>query len=272
MLVQGSLFMTQVYIIAGIIITIIVLICFIFIRQTITKRKKEKMRLHRALDKRAKDLVQMLNAFPPNFLPQDLLVFLHRCIVDTYEQLSKLSPDEPEYLEHFKAHTAHMEAAMRAPKTKSEASLQNSSQINEIRQYLNYLGRFMQKWMQRGNISLKQYGNYKDLLKKLITQLMVDNYSLSAKQAVQMDKTKLAIHYYMLAKNLLTKEGLIASKKNRLVMIDQELATLEKRLKDEEQEAGHVAEVSEQEEDTDESKQWKKFDEDADWKKKNVYD
>ncbi|MGH1484594.1 MAG: hypothetical protein ACRBCI_00155 [Cellvibrionaceae bacterium] len=264
--------MTQVYIIAGIIIAIIVLICFVFIRQTITKRHKEKLRLHRALDKRAKDLVQMLNAFPPNFLPQDLLVFLYRCIVDTYEQLSKLSPDEPEYLEHFKAHTAHMEAAMRAPKTKSEVSLQSSTQINEIRQYLNYLGRFMQKWMQRGNLSSKQYANYKDLLKKLITQLMIDNYVLSAKQAVQMEKTKLAVHYYMLAKNLLTKEGLLASKKNRLAVIDEELSRLEKQLQQEEETAPTVNEAAVEDDSSDENKQWQKYDEDADWKKKNVYD
>lgn len=266
--------MTQVYIIAGIMILIIMPICVVFIRQTITKRKKEQMRLHRALDQRAKDLTQMINAFPPQFLPQELSVFLYRCLVDTYEQLSKLSPDNPEYLEQFKIHTAQMEAIMRVPKERSDVSLNSTSQINEIRQYLNHLGRFIQKWMQRGNISSKQYSGYKDILKKLITQLMVDNYSISAKQAVQMGKEKLAVHYYMLAKNLLTKEGIIASKKDRLEKINQRLSELERKLEMQEEAEGKSAkeEKAVKAASNSDDKECKGFDEDDDWKKKNVYD
>ncbi|MBX2809949.1 MAG: hypothetical protein KTR20_15105 [Cellvibrionaceae bacterium] len=265
--------MTQVYIIAGIIMLISVLICYIFIRQTIVKRRRERARLHRALDKRAKDLIQMLNAFPTNFLPRDLLIFLFRCIVDVYEQLSKLAPDELEYLDNFKLYTAQMETAMRAPKDSSEeVVLQSSSQINEIRQYLNYLGRFLQKWMQRGNISAKQYGGYKELIKRLIVQLMVDNYTLSAKQATQMDKAKLAIHYYMLAKNMLVKEGLIASRRERLQFIDEEIQSLEQRLEEEGQATSEVAASASAEQAEEEQKQWEQFEEEADWKKKNVYD
>jgi hypothetical protein len=265
--------MAQVYIIAGIIITISVLICVIYIRQTIIKRAKEKARLHRALDKRAKDLVQMLNAFPPNFLPRDLLVFIHRCIVDVFEQLSKVAPDEPEYLEHFKAYTGHMETVIRMPAKATEVVLQSSTQINEIRQYLNYLGQFLQKWMERGNISAKQYSLYKELLKRLITQLMVDNYTLSAKQAVQLEKPKLAIHYYMLAKSVLTKEGALASKKERLLFINQELQHLEQKVREEELRNGVTTVTSPEENEGNEAtKQWQKFEENAEWKKKNIYD
>ncbi len=238
------------------------------------KRKKEKMRLHRALDKRSADLIQMLNAFPPNFLPQDLQIFLFRCIVDVFEQLSKLAPEKEEYLEQFKVYTTHMESALRAPKNNAEVNLQSSAQINEIRQYLNYLGRFMQRWMQRGNLSTKQYSGYKELLKNLIAKLMVDNYVLSAKQAVQIEKHKLAVHYYMLAKNILTKEGLAAGNKGRLTFINEELSTLEKRVKEEEQaEAKNTAsENGEQEQEGEDAKAWQKYSEDEDWKKKNVYD
>jgi hypothetical protein len=265
--------MTQVYIIAGTIILIVVLISFVFIRQTISKRQKEKLRLHRALDKRSKDLVHMLNAFPPNFLPRDLLVFLYRCIVDTYEQLSKLSPNEPEYLELFKTYTTQMESVMRAPQSDAEVNLQNSSQINEIRQYLNYLGRFLQKWMQRGNISQKQYVLYKGLLKKLITKLMVDNYMLSAKQSIQIDKPKLAIHYYSLAKSLITKESLLKATKSTLTHIQEELTHLEQRVKEEEADKeAEEALNAETEQDDSEIKEWQQFKEDEDWKKKNIYD
>lgn len=264
--------MAQVYIIAGVIVLVSVLICYIFIRQTIVKRQKEKARLHRALEKRSKELVQMLNSFPANFLPRDLSVFLYRCIVDVYEQLSKLMPEETEFIENFKLYTGQMESAMRTPATNTSVTFTNSSQINEVRQYLNYFGRFLQTWMQRGNISSKQYGTYKGLIKQLVVQLMVDNYVLSAKQSTQMDKPKLAIHYYMLAKNLITKEGVAASRKGHLALIEEELSSLEKRVAEEARTGeGSVEEVPQVEENEEES-QWKQFEEDSGWKKKNIYD
>lgn len=261
--------MTQIYIITGIIVLVCSLICYVFIRQTITKRNSEKKRLKRALDKRAKDLVQMLNSFPANFLPRDLQVFVYRCIIDSFEQLSKLDPSEPEYIEHFKSYTSNMESTMRAPKTMANVTFQSSTQINEIRQYLNYLSRFMQKWMQRGNINQKQYSHYKELLKKLITQLMVDNYTISAKQAIQIDKPKLAIHYFSLAKKALTKEELLTSKESRLVLVNEELKKLEYLVQQQESLSNNNQTT---EEDNEDDKEWQKFEEDDDWKKKNIYD
>jgi hypothetical protein len=84
--------MTSVYIIIGLILLTCGLICYVFIKQTIVKRKRERTRLFNALEKRSKELLQMLNAFPPHFLPKDISVFLYRCIVDVFEQLSKLEP------------------------------------------------------------------------------------------------------------------------------------------------------------------------------------
>ena len=162
--------MTPVYIIIGLIVLTCVLICYIYIKQTIVKRKREKARLFNALLKRSKELLQMLNAFPPHFLPKDLSVFLHRCIVDIFEQLSKLEPERSEFLEQFTLYTTTMETTIREPVNSSQVRLQSSTQINEIRQYLNYLGRFMQKWVQRGNLSDKQYGAYKVTLKNLVNE------------------------------------------------------------------------------------------------------
>ncbi|MFT6388034.1 MAG: hypothetical protein ACJAUP_001407 [Cellvibrionaceae bacterium] len=268
--------MTQVYVIIGIIMLACLLVCYIFVKQTVIKRKKEKMRLRRALEKRSQDLVRMLTAFPPNFLPNDLQIFLYRCIIDVFEQLSTLAPEEHEYLENCTRYTSHMETAARSPQTQSQASIQNSSQINELRQHLNYLGRFLQKWLQRGNINAKQYAHYKVLLKNNITKLMIDNYSLSAKYAVDIEKHKLAAHYFMLAKNLITKEGLIASHKGRLLLINQELVKLDEHLKAEaEKQVGFDGiehkekDNNHEDENTQKLQQFKEVDE---WKKKNVYD
>lgn len=265
--------MTQVYVIIGVLMLVCILVCYIFVKQTVIKRKREKLRLKRALDKRSQDLVQMLNAFPSDFLPNDLQTFIYRCIVDVFEQLSKLAPDEPEYLENFTLYTSQMETAVRTPQAQSNASIQSGSQINELRQYLNHLGRFIQKWLQRGNITPKQHAHYKALLKSVITKLMIDNYSLSAKSAADMEKYKLSAHYYTLAKSLITKEGLIATHKGKLELINQELARLAKIIQTEadKQKALKKLETSEQEADEN-GEQWQDFKKEDEWKKKNVYD
>ncbi len=269
--------MTQVYAVAGIIILVCVMICYLFVRQTIIKRKKEKMRLKRALNKRANDLVQMHNAFPPHFLPKDLQMLLYRCIIDVYEQLNKLEPEESDYLENFTLYTSHMESAARITESTTEITLQNSSQINELRQYLNYLGRFIQKWMERGNITSKQYAHYKAQLKQVICKLTVDNYTVSAKAAVSAGKTKLAIHYYTLSKSLIKKEGLVAQNKNKVISINQELERLEEMVRAEELRQAELANAKVKEHGVEqpsaEQDQWDKFSEgDDEWKKKNIYD
>ena len=262
--------MTAVHIIIGLIILTCALICYIFIKQTIVKKKREKARLFKALENRAKELLQMLNAFPPQFLPKDLSVFLHRCIVDAFEQLSKLEPDRPEFLEQFTLYTTAMETIIRQPAENNDSYLQSSSQINEIRQYLNYLGRFLQKWLQRGNLSERQYSSYKNSLKNLANKLMVDNYILSARKSIDIKKYKLAVHYFTLAKKIMAKEGLSGIQKESLHYINEELAKLTELIKAEEDAAGIAnADITA---DNNESNEWSGFDENDDWKKKNVYD
>ena len=264
--------MTQVYLSVGIILTITLLVCYLFIRQTITKRKKNKLRLHRVLDKRAVELLQVLNAFPTNFLPKDLQVFLYRCIVDTFEQLAQLSPDEPKYLEHLKTYSASMEAIMRASPETNETSLQQTNQINEMRKHLSHLEHFIKKWKQIGNLNEKQYSHYKELLKQLLTQLMVDNYVLLAKQSVRVEKTTLAIHYYVLAKNLLVEGGLEVSKKSYLATINKELNMLEKKAEKEITSNVTLADITENKETSSVQYQWQECEEDDFGKKKSVYD
>jgi len=264
--------MTQIYVIIGVIMLFCILVCYIFVRQTVVKRRKEKARLKRALDKRSQDLIQILNSFPPNFLPNDLFTFIYRCIVDALEQLSKLAPNEPEYLENLTLYTTQMETATRTPKEQAETCIESSSQINELRQCLNHLGRFIQKWFQRGNITSKQYAHYKISLKRIITKLMVDNYSLSAKSAADINKYKLSSHYYMLAKNLITKEGLIASNKERLTLINKELERLETAIEDEAKQAETESEATAGNGSNPSPEGWKGFKKEEDWKKKNVYD
>lgn len=262
--------MTQIYLTIGIIVIIAALVCYIFIRQTINERKQEKDRLHRALSKRAKELLQMISAFPDNFLPQELVVFIYRCIIDAYEQLTKLSPSETQYIEALKIHSSQLEGIIRKQSSGSAEDLQSSAQINELRQYLNLLSGFLQKSMQRSHITQKQHAHYRLLVKELIIRLAINNYMISAKQSLDIKKTKLAIHYYDLAKKLLVRET-PSHYKERIEKINAHLKPL---LEMEEimQAEQNALKAEESEEDKGEKSEWDEFEDKDGWKKKNVYD
>lgn len=261
--------MSPVYAIAGMLAIIALGICYIFIRQTLLKKKQEKARLIRALSKRASDLIQMVNGFPDNFLGRDLSVLLFRNIVDVFEQLSQLDSNETQYIENFKFYTKKMEEAQKISKTQeAAATILSGSQINETRQYLNFLNRFLQKWAQRGNISQKQHSVYKDQIQKLNAQLKVDSYMMMAAQARETEKPKLAIHYYQLAKNLITEEGLSNVKQRQLMSIEE---TLPRLMAEMEQQAQSQPEKENTESPEDEG--WAEYEEEEEsWKKKRVYD
>jgi hypothetical protein len=265
--------MTQTYITIGIIAIIGLLVCYVFIRQTIGERQREKERLHRALEKRAKELLQMVSAFPDNFLPKELLVFIYRCIIDAYEQLTKLKPAEIQYVDSLKMHSLQLETVVRNTSSHKVEDLQSLTQINELRQYLNLVGGFLQKSAQRNHITHKQHLYYRQLVKELMIRLAVNNYSASAKQALEVQKNKLAIHYYELARKLLIRETPNGYKESiqkinlRLEPL-REMEGIEPDIQTEvSANTDGAAPAEEQEKD-----EWNDFKEDTEWKKKNVYD
>lgn len=266
--------MTQIYITIAVIGIVALLVCYVFIKQTISERKQEKERLHRALKKRAKDLIQMLSAFPEHYLPKEIAVFVYRVVVDAYEQLTKLEPSEKAYAEGFKFHTAQMEATARQPENRKLQHLQSAAQINELRQYINILSGFCMKSMKRGQISSKQCAHYKALLKELSIHLACDNYNVCAKQAKDNGKPKLAIHFYELAKNLLLKET-PADYKSSIQFINEEIPKLQEleRAQLSEKERLLAEKRDEQlNQPSPEEAEWDEFQEEAGWKKKNIYD
>jgi len=265
--------MTQTYIISGIIAIICALVCYIFIRQTISERKLERERLQRALNKRAKELMQAIGLFPEDFLPKELEVFLYRCIIDVYEQLIRLAPTEKGYVEALQAHTAQLEFTVRKPEGQVTEDLQSTSQINEFKQYLSLIGNFLQKSTQRGQITERQHSHYRSLLKELVIKLTVNGHVISAQQSIEMQKLKLALHYYDLAKNLLIKEK-PAGCKVQIQKLNTRAQPLLERVQAEEADVReenkhprvHAPEPSDKKPPRD------TFEEESGWKKKNVYD
>lgn len=263
--------MTQIYITIGIIAIIAALVCYVFIRQTIGERQQEKDRLQRVLAKRANDLQQIVSVFPDHFLPKELIVFIYRCIIDAYEQLSKLAPSEKKHIEALKLHSTQLESIVRKPENAKAADLQSVTQINELRQYLNLLGSFLQKSLKRGHISQKQHAHYRQLLKELIIKLAVNNYMISAKQSLEIQKTKLSLHYYDLAKKLLIRET-PSNYKDSISMIDLAIEPLLAMEQAEQAEQKASVKEAENAEGSDDNSEWDEFQEESGWKKKNVYD
>jgi hypothetical protein len=129
----------------------------------------------------------------------------------------------------------------------------------------------MQKLVQRGNLSNKQYAVYKVILKNLVTKLMIDNYMLSAKKSLDIEKNKLAVHYLTLAKDIIIKEGLVSTQKDNIDHINEELLRLNELLKLEDEAAGKVQVDIDTRVKADDN-QWNAFESNDDWKKKDVYD
>lgn len=250
--------MTQIYITIGIISLVALLICYIFIRQTVSQRKQEKERLSRVLAKRANELLQMLSVYPDNFLPSEIVVFVYQCIIEMHEKLCRLQPTNTDYITALKTHKMQLEVIIRNPASGSSPELQNLSQINEIKPYIKLLVGFLQTSCKNNRITKKQYEHYHSLLKALMIKLSVNGSHLTASQALNEGKIKNAIHQYHLAKQLLERET-PANYQEQIQKIDHILGPLQEQEQREQEDK--IREENSQ-----------KPEAEADWKKKNVYD
>ncbi len=263
--------MTSVYLVSAFIIIACITVCVMFVRQTIEKRHRERARLVRALEKRGHELAQMLSGFPPHFLPRDIIVLIYRCLIDTYQQLSRLETNKMEYMDLFKTYSEGMEKALSESINNRRVTLQSAQQIGDIKRYLVYLSRFLIKLTGKGSIDKRQFAHYNSMLKLLSHQMSVDNYCLAAIQAQQSQKDKLALHYLKLAQKIILQDGVMHEQKEQITEINQRISECEQRITQEEPQIVIKAESRE----TDASKtekEWETFQQDAGWKKKTIYD
>lgn len=231
------------------------------------ERHKQKERLRRALEKHTKELLKMVSAFPNDFLPKDILIFIYGCIITDYEQLSKLCPNNQQHIDAIKCHATTREDIVRKTEDTQYAELKNISQINESHQYIHLLRHFLQKSLKRHNITTIQHDHYNQLINELTTQLTVNNHTLSAKNACEIKKNKLAIHHYELAKQLLLQETPRAYKES-IQIINTKMEPLLEIVANEEIEQQNA----DDERNKDATNEWDSFEADSGWKKKNIYD
>ncbi len=263
--------MSSIYIAAIIVIALVVLVCYAFVSQSLEQKRKQKQRLMTALKTRLRDFKYMLKGFPADFLPKELVILVHRCLIDVYEQLAHIEPKEPLYKEELNLYSKQMQEALQKPNTAKAKPLQNIQQIKEVRQHLKELNTFVAHLEQRGTLTTNQADIHRQQIKQLIIQISVDAYILHAKDAQQNNKARLALHYYNLASKLLARENADGAYQKQLANLSAITAQIEAKLADEEPD--HKESEEQKAEKDAVTQAWENFAEgDKSWKKKHLYD
>ncbi len=258
-----------IFIVVIIIVLLIALAAYAFISQAIEKKRVQKQRILMTLKTKQRNFVHLINGFPPNFLTTDLLSLIYRALIDTCEQLSKIEPKEQRHQDEITLYTNQLDAL---PKNSAaqRARVDNPQAMKDIRQHLQELQHFLVQQESIKSINKVQFSAYLDQIKRLALQMSVDAYLYHAKQAQQAGKLRLAIHYFSLAKKLLTAENASRAYDKQIAQLDAITGKLEEKAQ-----ISGEPEAADQNPATGEpaAKEWDNFTvpEDA-WKKKQIYD
>lgn len=259
----------SIYIVITIIVLLSALACYAFISQAIEKKSVQKQRILMTLKTKQRNLVHLINGFPPNFLTNDLLGLIYRALIDACEQLSKIEPNDPRHLDDVTLYTNQRDAL---PKnnTVQRARVDNPQAMKDIRQHLQELQHFLAQQEATKTINKVQFTAYIDQINRLALQMSVDAYLFQAKQAQQIGKLRLAIHFFLLAKKMLTAENATRTYDKQIAQIDGIIAKLEEKaqIQGEAPAATSSATLSDPA-----AKEWENFaPPDDKWKKKQIYD
>lgn len=258
--------MTSVYVAGGIIVVLILMVCYAFMIQTVTKKKEQQQRLTHALEQRIKKFRILLSGFPEGFLPQDLTLLIYRHLIDAAQQLTALCPKESNYIEELELFSREMSDIQRRPPAARRIRVESPKQGKEIKQYLTELNKFVHRLHQRGKLAKADFDAHSADIRQLVLHIAVDNYISHATTAESADKPKMALHYYTLARNLLGKDTLNKEYKQRLNEINRHIIRLESIVDDE------PKEIDAEESPTNDTA-WNEFGAgDESWKKKAIYD
>ena len=267
--------MSSAAIITIILVLLAMLVAFAFISQSVERRRKQQQRITAALRQRAKDFRFMASGFPQGFLPKELSILVLRCLLDVTEQLSKLQPNEESYIGELEACRKQLDDIKRQPAKKERVKLENPQQVKEVKALLQGLNTFIAQQAARGRITDAEHKGYEKHIKRLVVQITVDSYIVTAKQSLSGKKERLALHYYTLARKLLFKEGLQIEYQALVGQLNEKISELESLVAESEPEYEIDQRAQEFREQA--SSEWDEFEQEQKeaedtWKKKTIYD
>ncbi|RYY75977.1 MAG: hypothetical protein EOO52_00130 [Gammaproteobacteria bacterium] len=258
----------SIFIVVTIVVLLIALAGYAFISQSIEKKRAQRQRILMALKTKQRNFVHLINGFPPNFLASDLLGLIYRALIDTCEQLSKVEPKEQRHLDDINLYTNQLDALPKSNPAQ-RPRIENPQAMKEIRQHLLELQNFLIQQEASRNINKVQFGAYIDQIKRLSLQMSVDAHLYQGKQAQQAGKLRLAIHFFTLAKKMLTAENASRTYDKQIAQLDSILHKLEEKA----QINNEPADVTHASQQPEVAKEWDNFTPPTDnWKKKQVYD
>jgi len=223
-------------IIAGIVaVVLLALISAAIAIQTIEKNNKEKRRMETALKARIRNFNHMLTNFPDGFLGKDLQLLVCQCLVDVYEQLKQLQPGNKQHSAGLASVNQQITQLSAQASQQTTVTLTDTEQIKEIQQMLSSLFNFIARLRASGRINDQQAQVYAQQIRQLTLQTSLDALNQSAKQAIQIGKHKLAIHYYHMAVDKLKKENADGNRDKHLASYQERIAQLEAQLGEREQ-------------------------------------
>jgi hypothetical protein len=264
------------YVITIVFLLLILLAGYLFLSHSIEKRRTRRQRLITALRARRNSFRDLATGFPAGFLSHDLTALLYRALVDCSEQLSRLEPKDSTHAEQLSLYS-NLLATQKDTGQHTKVRLENPQQIKEAHQLLQELSKFVLQQSSLKVINQIQTKVYTDQINRLVLQLSIDGHIFNARQAQQVGKARLAVHYYTLARKALAAENPGHNFDKQITQLDAVIAKLqEKAAAVPENEAAKdtaIAQTKPAATGAPPNKEWKQFDEENEkWKKKQIYD
>jgi hypothetical protein len=264
------------YVIAIIFLVLTLLAGYLFLSHSIEKRRVQRQRLITALRARRNSFRDLATGFPTGFLSNDLTALLYRALIDCCEQLSRLDPKDPTHAEQFNLYT-NLLATQKDSSQQARVRLDNPQQIKEAHSLLHELHKFVMQQSTLHLINQVQTDAYVDQINRLVLQMSVDGHIFNARQAQQVGKARLAVHYYTLARKALAGENAGHGFDKQIAQLDSIIAKLQEKADATPEGVTTPASATQGKSatttDGSSSKEWKHFDEENEkWKKKQIYD
>ena len=263
--------MSSITIITAIIVLLAVLVCYAFVAQTVAQKRQQRERLSNALKTRVRNFKFMLNNLPAGFLPKELTLLIQRSLIQVLEQLVKLDTKDGNHAQDLKIVAQQMaETQRQPPQSSASPPLDNPQKAQEVKACLEELYKFIFQLEGKKGMTRPQANVYRNMIKQLVLQLTVDGYVLHGRIAKEKEKFRLAAHYFDLALKLMQREGNNGQFDGRIKQLQNLIAELQNL-----DGGGPLEAEAEIEEDNGKeniNEQWDKFEKEANWKKKQIYD
>lgn len=263
--------MSSVAVIVTIVVLLALLVCYAFISQTLANKREQRDRLVNALSLKARNFKFMLSGFPQGFLPPELTMLVQKSLLEIFNQLADLEPENDQHKVELQGLSQQMNDARRQPSRQTNVRLENPQQISEVKACLEELHKYVFQLEEKGRIPRASADAHRASIRELVVNITVDSYHIAGKQALDKEKPRLALHNLQLAMKLMERERSAGNFDQRIADLQQQCATLRNQIAEEDAEAAGPALEPEDQADLDE--QWNEFGgNDNLWKKKQVYD